>query len=227
MLLSNPVKSFLASVLLLFTSAGCGYLRTSENKAAAPVPELKRRLPFATKEPENYQCEVIVTAAGTARRYLLARRDDWRRTDFDPGEPNGRVILQKDKKYLIAVDKKIYAELSPKDSSAPDPQFSELTSILLGSDPHPEFEEVGRDKSIIKYRVRPGEDDKSEIYVFFDEAIGMPVKQEFYSVGETETNLQYSVEIVNFRDHADDALFAIPAGSRRVALSEFNASLRK
>ena len=71
---------------------------------------------------------------------------------------------------------------------------------------------IGRDNSIIKYRVRIDDDDTSEIIVYFDEAIGMPVKQEFYSVNGEEKTLRYAMEIVNFRTQPDDAAFTVPAG---------------
>ena len=220
MFLSNPAKSFLASILLLFFVAGCGFLQTNENKTVPLVPETKGRVPFATKEPENFQCEVVVTAGGTTRRTLLARTGSWRRVDFDLGEKQQRTVLQTDKEYLIAFDEKIYAE-NPAKSGAADAQFTEFTSELLNRGDHAEFEEIGREKSVVKYKVRFDGGDANEIIILFDETIGMPVKQEFFALEGSEKTLQYAVELVNFRADVDESLFAIPAGFRKVSLAAF------
>jgi hypothetical protein len=223
MFLSNPAKSFLASILLLFLVAGCGFLQTNENKTVPLVPEPKSRFPFATKEPENFQCEMVVTAGNLTRRTLMARKGSSRRVDFDPGEKNQRAVLHTDKEYLLAFDKKIYAEKTvPTGPISADAQFSELTSELLNRGEHAEFEEIGREGTVVKYNVRLEGGGMNEIIVYFDEAIGLPVKQEFFTVNGTEKLLQYSVEIVNFQTDVDENVFAIPAGFRKVTLGEFH-----
>ena len=222
MFLSNPAKSFLACILLLFSGAGCRFLQTSENKPVPVAPETKGRFPFATKEPDDFQCEMVVTAGETTRRTMLARKGDKRRVDFDLGETNQRAILRTDKEYLIAFDKKIYAEKAVKSGTASaDAQFTDLTSELLNRGEHAAFSEIGREKSVVRYKVSFDGDDLSEIIVYFDESIGMPLKQEFFSVEGAEKTLQYSVELVNFHTDVDDGVFTIPAGFRKVSLSEF------
>ncbi len=222
MFLSNPAKSFLASILLLFLVAGCGFLQTNENKTLPLVPEPKSRFPFTTKEPENFQCEMVVTAGNLIRRTLMAKKGSSRRIDFDPGEKNQRAVLQTEKGYVIAFDKKIYAEKAA--STGPitaDAQFSELTSELLNRGEHAEFEEIGREGAVVKYKVRLEGGEANEILVYFDEVIGLPVKQEFFTVNGSEKVLQYSVEILNFQADVDESVFAIPAGFRKVSVSEF------
>jgi outer membrane lipoprotein-sorting protein len=222
MFLSNPAKSLLACILLLFFTAGCGFLQTSENKPLPLVPETKSRFPFATKEPENFQCEIVVTAGETTRRTLLAKKGERRRVDFDPNEKNHRAVLQTDKEYLIALDQKIYAEKTAKSGPiTADAQFSELTSELLNRGERAQFEEVGREKSVVKYKVSFSGGETNEIIIYFDETIGMPMKQEFFAMNGAEKTLQYSVEIVNFRTDVDESLFAIPVGFRKVSLGEF------
>lgn len=222
MFLSNPAKSLLACILLLFFAAGCGFLRSSENKPVPLVPETKSRFPFRTKEPENFQCEIVVTAAEATRRTMLARKGGMRRVDFDVGEKNQRAILQTDKEYLIAFDRKVFAENTAK-TGVGEAQFSELTSELLNRSERAEFEEIGREKSVVKYRVILESADLSEIIVYFDELIGLPVKQEFFAVNGAEKTLQYSVDVVGFLTEVDEGLFAIPAGFRKVSLDEFYA----
>ena len=226
MFLSNPAKSLLACILLLFFTAGCGFLQTNENKPLPLVPETKSRFPFTTKEPENFQCEIVVNAGEVTRRTLLAKKGERRRVDFDPGEKNHRAVLQTDKEYLIALDQKIYAEKVAKSGSVPaDAQFSELTSELLNRGERAEFEEIGREKSVVKYKVSFAGGEADEIIIYFDETISMTVKQEFFAVDGAEKTLQYSVEIVNFQTDVDEILFAIPAGFRKVSLSEFGSAV--
>lgn len=186
------------------------------------MPEAKSRFPFATKEPEIFQCEIVVTASDMTRRTMLARKGSLRRVDFDPSEKNQRTILQTDKEYLIAFDKKIYAEKAVKTGPvAADAQFSELTSELLNLGEHAEFQEIGREETVTKYKVSLDGGDANEIIIYYDETIGMPVKQEFFAVDGAEKILQYSVEVVGFRTDVDEGLFAIPAGFRKVSLGEF------
>jgi outer membrane lipoprotein-sorting protein len=227
MFLSNPAKSFLACILLLFLVGGCGFLETGENKPVLIVPETKSRIPFKTKEPETFQCEVVVTTGDATRRTLLARKGERRRIDFDPGEKDQRAVLRSEKEYVLAFDKKIYAEkAAPTGPISADAQFSELTSELLTRGERAEFEEIGREGSIVKYVVHLEGGEANEILVYFDEAIGLPVKQEFLTISGAERTLQYSVEIVNFRTDVDESLFAVPAGFRKVSLSEFHNLLR-
>ena len=51
--------------------------------------------------------------------------------------------------------------------------------------------------------------------IYFDEAIELPVKQEFFSIdGETRT-LKYSMELRDFQTSVDPSVFQIPVGFRR------------
>ncbi|MEO7673067.1 MAG: hypothetical protein ABIU09_03195 [Pyrinomonadaceae bacterium] len=205
----------------MFSTAGCGFLQTSENKPVPLVPEAKSGFPFSTSEPENFQCEMVVTSGGVTRRTLVARQGNLRRVDFEAGEKGQRAILQTDKEYLIAFDRKIFAEKAVTGAASADRQYSELTSELLNRGEHAVFEEIGREASVVKYKLTFDGGDATEIIVHFDEAIGMPVKQEFFSLDGNERTLQYSVEILGFRTDVDEGLFAIPAGFRKVSLSEF------
>lgn len=228
MFLSNPAKSFPAYILLLLATTGCGFLQTSENKQPTQLPVIKSRVPFATKEPENFQCEIVVTTGETTRRTRLARIGSRRRIDFDFGERNQRAVLNNDKEYLIGADDKIYAEKTAKVGAAStDAQFSELTSELLNRGERAQFEEIGREQSIIRYKVRLEDGKSNEIIIYFDELIGMPVKQEFFALNGEERTLQYAVELLNFRTDVDESLFAIPAEFQKVSLNDFYDSSRK
>ncbi len=215
MFLSNPAKSFLMSVSIVILT-GCGFVGTGDNAAAPAIEEPKSSIPFKTREPENFQCEIIEKAGKTVRRKRLAKKGTWRRIDLDPGEIGHRVVLQIDREYVIDVGRGVYAESAPGAGG----QFSELTHELLNTFHRAEFEETARDGNLVLYRVRPAGSDAAETVVHYDETLGMPVKQEFFSITGDERALQYTVELTNFHAEPDAGLFALPAGLRKVSLSE-------
>lgn len=218
MFLSNPAISFLAGIFVLVSTAGCGFLQSDENTAAPVADGPKSRIPFKTKEPEAFQCEIVETAGEAVRRKQLAKKGIWRRIDFDLGEKHHRAVLETDKTYLIDFGRGVYAE-KPATADA-ESRFSELTHELLNIGRLAEFDESGREGNIVRYLVRPADGDASEFVVHYDEAIGMPVKQEFFSLQNGERTLQSTVELINFRNEPDATLFSIPAGFQKVSMTE-------
>ena len=155
------------------------------------------------------------------RRKRLAKKGNWRRIDFDLGEPAHRAVLQTDREYVIDIGRRIYAETAQQ--AAGQDQFSDLTRELLNADQRAEFEEIGREGTIIRYTVRLSDSGSSEIVVHFDESIGLPVKQEFFSTIGGERTLGFTVEIVNFRTQPDLGLFSVPAEYKKVSVNEILA----
>ena len=136
--------------------------------------------------------------------------------DFDPGEKTHRALLQTDKEYVIDIGRGLYAETAAGSGG----DFGELTHELLNTGQRSEFEETGREGSVVRYLVHPADSETSEIAVQYDESIGMPIKQEFFSIVGAGRMLQFTVEIVNFRTETDAALFSIPASYRKVSMNE-------
>ena len=217
MFLSNSTASFLA-IILIMTSAGCGIPRSAEH-SSAPTPEVPRnRFPFSTKEPENFQCQIVETAGGIVRRKRIAKKGAWRRVDFDFGDRSQRAVLQTDKEYLIDVSRAVYAE-RPVSPGGAD-QFADITHELLNLGQPSEFEEASRDGSVVRYTVRPADGTSSEIIVEYDESIGMPLKQQFYSIEDTQRVLRFTVEVSDFRNEPDAEIFSLPPGLRKVSIKE-------
>ncbi len=77
-----------------------------------------------------------------------------------------------------------------------------------------------------KYRAVFGESGKSEVVIWIDEKIGLPVKQEFYSIGGEQKILTFTFEMKNFKPQTDENLFEIPKDFRKVSIKEFQTSLR-
>ena len=223
MFLSNPAKSFLACALVLIVSAGCGSGPDNENAAVPIVPEIKSEFPFSTKEPENFQCEMVVTAGETVRTTFIAKKGGKRRTDYNFGETSQRSFLQNDKEYIISHDKKIYAEITPaQNSGTAEGPWDEFTSRLLNERSRAGIEEIGSEGSLKIYKIIIGESSLSEILIYIDPAIGIPSRQQFFSISGDQKSLQYSVEFKNLILEVDDSLFEIPKNLRKVSPANFN-----
>lgn len=217
MYLSNPAKPFLLSIILLLLATGCSLVGRSGVSPAAAVEEPAGRVPFKTKEPETFQCEIIETAGGVARRKRLAKKGTWRRIDFDPGEMSHRTLLQAGKEYIIDPGRRIYAETEPAGGTG----FDELTHELIGGGRPNIYEESGRDGTIVTYTARSADEGAGVTVVRFDEAIGLPVGQEFYSIENGEQVLRFKVEMENFKLEPDADAFVVPGGFDEVSVNEF------
>jgi outer membrane lipoprotein-sorting protein len=189
--------------------------------------EDKSDLPFSTQEPEVYQAEIVVTAASVERVTTAARNGARRRYEYDFGEKTAVVWLKTDKSYLLLTDKKMYAEQDLGEGNSPPPALQEqLTNEWLYVRPGAKFESLGTENKLKKYSARLNESDASEIILFVDEATGLPVKQEYYSVSGDQKDLLYSVELRNLRLEAGDDLFTIPKDYRKVSEDELRKALR-
>src|SRR5437763_12366317 len=112
MFLLNLRKSFIASVLLLIGCSACWLWQKNENKPVVLINEGKNGLPFSTKEPEVFQCEVVTTAGNISTTYFFARKQGNCRYDFHYGDADQISEVMTDKDYLISPDKKTYAEVA-------------------------------------------------------------------------------------------------------------------
>lgn len=221
MFLSNPAKSFLAVSFILLAAGGCGWLTPADNTSTPAIPASGKRFPFKTKEPGVFQCEIVQTAGDSVRRTRLARKGGWLRLDFDFGEKRQMSVLRTDKEYLIDAERQAYAEKVPLAGNTVETQFSDLThELLFTGGIQGDFEEAGREDDLIKYRSGTDENASSEVILFYDPTIELPVKQEFYSVTGEERTLVFSVEMVNFKTEIDDGMFMIPHGFHKMPIAE-------
>ena len=222
MFLSNLRKSFIASGLLLIGFSACWLWQKNDNKPAPLIIEEKGEFPFSAKEPDVFQCDIVTTAEEISQTYFYARKRERWRYDFHRGDDDQVSSLQTDKHYLISYRKKIFTEIAsgPDAVSKPTP-LDDLTNRLLKRGERAEFEEIGRENNLTKYRVRTGDSGASEVVIFVDPVNGLPVKQEFYSVRGDKKTLGFSVELRNLSLDVDDSIFAIPMGFRRVSIDEF------
>ena len=102
----------LALTLAFFSACRSGQNNNGEAGAAKlfAADELKSETPFSTKEPENFQAEIVVSTGGIERKTFVARSGERRRYDFNAGAKNQVSSISTDRNYLILPDKNIYAE---------------------------------------------------------------------------------------------------------------------
>lgn len=208
MLLSTPVK---IGVILFFLSSvftGCSIWRGGENTAAFAPSQPRNPLPFSTREPDVFQTDIIVRTGDVERVTSLARDGAKRRVDYDPDTDQHRAILVTDKEYVIDFKAK---KVTTRDLTSAASAQNESLSHLLHVRDFTEFDEIGREGTIVRYRARINESNASEVVVSFDESIGLPVKQEFYSLEGDQRVLRYTVEVRNFKKEVGAGVFDVPS----------------
>jgi hypothetical protein len=230
MFASNFTKFFLFFALIFSLFSGCGFRQPGAemNSPATPAvsEELKSGIPFSNKEPEQFQAEIVVTAGGAARRGFVARNGAARRWDFNFGAKNQLTALHTDKNYLILPARKIYTENASPEAAASDDWTNFLTTEWLNEKRDASFEKLEPAENLTRYRVRLDDGGASEIFVYVDETLGLPVRQEFYALGGEQKTLVYSFELKNAKLETDANLFAIPPDCKKVAAQEFRQILQ-
>lgn len=230
----NTIKFFFSLVCAAFF-CGCGWRQTANENAATPAPfvaeELKSAAPFQTKEPENYQADLIIITGAAESKIFTARRGANYRVDYESGENRQTSVVQKGdgKSFLILRGEKIYAETTSGETSAApvsnnpaDTSGGEWLNIRADA----RFANLGSENGLTKYRVNLDESLDAETIVFVDENLNLPVRQEFYSLRDGERTRTYAVEMRNFRLQTDAGLFEIPANYKRVSLETLRAAVR-
>lgn len=227
MRLSNSPNCFLACALVLLFISGCRFWQNTDNTNVSQAPEIRSEFPFSTKEPEIFTVEIVISAGGTERKIVMARSGAKRRYDYDTGEEDQRSVIVSDKTYGLLPVKKVYTDnaAAAADQLAGDPVGDSFA--WLYAKPQVSVEVLGTQDGLAKYAVKLAEGGSSEIYIYVDEKIGLPVRQEFFSVIGGERTLQYIMEFRNFRPEADERAFAIPKDLRRVSTEEFQRLLRQ
>lgn len=236
MFLPKSIKIFAVCAALF--AASCGYWQgnSGTNSASAPfvAEEAKNGIPFASKEPDVYQAEIVLTnyAGGekSERKIFTARRGAKFRCDYE----NEISFLQSDEntKFTLHNGKKIYAESrtnSGGTGEAGDALKDFLIAEWLNEKRGATFENLGAENGLTKYRVNleeaPNKD--SETLIFVDENLKIPVRQEFYTTSGEQKFLVFSMEIRNLKLEADDKLFELPKNYRKVSSNEFQKIIRQ
>ncbi len=222
MFLSNPHKSFLLAVVCLILMAGCGSTPTNDNTTITVIPVSKSEFPFATKEPEVYQGDQVINGNEGGRTFIARNGAHWRYDHFRDGSPS-LTELRTDKLYSLDHRKKIYTEI-PLDEVT---SFNPTGFDYFKGKEHWDFDVVGREGDILKYKVRETKYMTDAILIYVDEASGMIVRQEFASKspGDVGAKPIFVYEMRNLKLAVEDAVFALPDGYRKVLAKEFRSRI--
>jgi outer membrane lipoprotein-sorting protein len=229
----NFIKFLGVCAFALAISSACRFWQKGVGETPAPTPfvaeELKSEIPFSTREPENFQVEIVITAGGAENKIFTARSGNSRRFDYDSGAKNQVSFLQTDKNYLMLPGKKIYTENVPDGFAASENWTDFLTVEWLNAKTDVKFSSEGKENNLAKYRAVFGEAEnaKSESLIFIDENANLPVRQEFYSVSGEQKTLTMTVELKNLKFEAEAELFAVPKDYKKVSNEEFRSVLKK
>ncbi len=211
---------FLFALLFLFCSVSCSFWQTAENtnsNALKISDEAKTEIPFESKEPENFQTEIVITnflnGEKTETNYFFARSGNKTLTVFNRGEKSETAVLSDGAKtYLLKNENKTFIENQNISNgvSASDETLEFLTTEWLNRKTGAGFEKLQTENNLTNYRVRLGDSTNSEIILTYDETLKIPVKQEFYSISGEQKTLTMTVELKNFQTAADEKLFILP-----------------
>ncbi|MDQ4121276.1 MAG: hypothetical protein M3209_07510 [Acidobacteriota bacterium] len=204
--------------------------------------------PFPSKEPEKYQAKIVFAfqwdefqAAQIEQTAFVARDGLNRRLDFENGDKKQVSHLETadGKRYLLAPQRKIYAEISNSTSEnfvgADAPEEYSLAHLLYAKPAGAKFQKIGEEmvngKQLTKYQVdfgavRGSENARTETAVWIDENLGLPVRTETASVVDQKPSGAKSiVELRDLKNEPDLDVFTIPAGFRRVSVKEIQEYL--
>ncbi len=223
---SKSLKLVLISTLVYCQS--CSFWQNSANTNTSVnqinASETNNEVFFPTKEPENYQLEVVVKSDDEEQKTLVAKSG---MRFFSISNDIAILKIDATKSYLINFDKKIFAENLTTATTSNDPVEtlqSFLTTELLNQKIDARFENLGDENGLTKYRASFGE---SESLIYVDENFKLPMRQEFYSINGEERTLMYSSEIQNLKLQADESFFEVPKDFRKVSSVEFQQQLNR
>lgn len=240
MLSSKQVNFFLSAAFFSVLFSSCSWFEKKENRAnsnsvAAAAEEIPTDIPFSTKEPENYQAEIVVTTQANgenpADKMFVARSGQRQLLITDFGEKHAVSFLKTaDKSYLSSAGARIYAEVS--DSAQVYQSETAETKISLFTDFLNEkfdarFEKIGVENNLAKYRILLGDGKSSETFIYIDETLNIPVKQEVFSISGEQKKMLFSVEVLNFKPQADENNFSVPKDFKKVSINDFRRSIAR
>lgn len=132
--------------------------------------------------------------------------------------------------------KKCNSDAPPNNAPVEGESFSDfLTTAWLSGKVPASFEALGKEEiggvRLNKFRVRferPGDQPAmSEALVWVDDAIGMPVRTEMFSLVNNLPVKQMTIEFRDLKLSVDPGAFDLPAGCKNVPAKEIQEAARK
>jgi hypothetical protein len=206
--------------------SGCGTVPVDQNTAYAPEKTPGGELPFSTKEPDVYQGNFFVGTSDYQKHWFVAKKGGNWRIDFFDDNKKEWSQLKSDALYYIDHKKKIYAaEPQNVHTTVDSPYFTSILSGFFKNKENRQFEDLGEDGGLHKYRVRGSAAAKDESVLYVDVPSGVVVKQEFLAHNEqngTESTMKYVYEIKDLSLNVDDSAFQLPADYKQVSWEQYS-----
>jgi hypothetical protein len=195
--------------------------------------------PFKTKEPERYSATRTITTIGPqgekfVESWVIGRDGLIRRDEGGSGQARIVYLDSPEGRFILWPEQRVYADLA---GNFADPQPSvedeeDAPDRLLHTDATvSSFQPLGVDtvagRSAAKFRVIVNSSDtesvnSSEMLIWIDSALSMPIKGEMKSrEGVVVVN-----ELSDINLQPDKQLFQIPAGYEKIAYSALQKQLK-
>lgn len=211
MFLSNPRNYFVLLLVCATFFQACDPSQTNQKTDISLAGE-KSEFPFSTIEPETYQANVVITADGVEQRYFVARKGERWRLDVCGADRCHKTGLNSDRQYTIDHDTKTYRITSDNQPSSAEPAYNGLMSGFFKGKEYREFEPIGGDGGIAKYKVKETKHSPDQVVIFIDEKTGMIIRQEITANDGTP---KFIFELQNVKLEVDDSIFELPKGYQK------------
>ena len=164
-----------------------------------------------------------MTIGSTEEHFFRARKDERSRIDFFKNGVISVTQIIADKTYMIDPTRKIYTEEGLAAAALNAVPLFDATNGFFAGKEFTAFEEIGREGSTAKYRVKNADPAKGEIVVSVDTVSGLMIRQEFLAPNGENSEMAVNVifEIRGLSLDVDDSVFQLPAGFRKVTKEEF------
>jgi hypothetical protein len=202
---------------LFLSAASCGLWRTAEigSEEPPPTPEAASNIPFVTKDPDVFQANVLVEAFGpegnaVSRKYFIARNGTGLLVRFSEGTEDERSILRLESGESFVLYEKSKTFKRMISSSTADRTVREVTAGWLSATPGTRFEKISTEGSVTKYAVELENAEGSETFIYYDENLAYPVRQEMFTSIGGKVKLAFRYSVSGFKLEADKELFKVP-----------------
>jgi hypothetical protein len=217
MFLSNrlPIVIIFLALALQPACSWFGFGDTPRPPVAVPTPQTDT--PFPVREPEEFSSDFFTIAGGTETRRGYARKGgSWKYVIYDANGPTSETI-QTDRQVLVDHKRRVFAETT--ELTGFDPDFIQAMTIrALREREYTNFEDLGLDGNIRKYRATIRANNAPSAVIYYDEILKMITRQEFYS-GAGDADLVFEMRNISF-EVSDDA-FRVPHAYKKVSENEF------
>jgi outer membrane lipoprotein-sorting protein len=236
---SRPSASFAALFLSAASTiliAACAQTQKTGTETNANDTVVSSTPPFQTQEPERYRATrttTIVSAAGQTlvTKSSLARDGELRRDETETAGhrviylslPDGRFVLLPEDKTFAAVTNEDLSSVEQDSETSPDRLLHTETISTA-------YEKLGAEsidgRNLQKYRIvvnnSAGKNvSVGETFLWFDEALHMPLKTESSSPDGTRTTTELSNVILE----VDRRLFEVPKDYQKIDFNKVRERL--